>query len=207
MLITFEGIEGSGKSTQVDLLCETLTDRGYGVVKTREPGGTGFGEALRKVTLQNGLNVFPLPELLVFMAMRAQHVEEVIMPALEEGKVVLCDRFTDATYAYQGYGRAMNLGIIETLNRLVTKGIRPNLTILINLAARTGLKRKGIQTDSKDRFEVEDIAFHQKIQKAYLKMAREDQKRFFVVQGRNAPETVREAIWEKVSQLLESHGV
>ncbi len=207
MLITFEGIEGSGKSTQVDLLCETLTDRGYGVVKTREPGGTGFGEALRKVTLQNGLNVFPLPELLVFMAMRAQHVEEVIMPALEEGKVVLCDRFTDATYAYQGYGRAMNLGIIETLNRLVTKGIRPNLTILINLAARTGLKRKGIQTDSKDRFEVEDIAFHQKIQKAYLKMAREDQKRFFVVQGRNDPGTVREAIWEKVSQLLESHGV
>ena len=207
MLITFEGIEGSGKSTQVDLLYETLTGNGYSVVKTREPGGTGFGEALRAVTLQNGLNVLPLPELLVFMAMRAQHVEEVIMPALQEGMVVLCDRFVDATYAYQGHGRAMNLGIIETLNRLVTKGIRPNLTILINLAARTGLKRKNALAVAKDRVEVEELAFHQTIQKAYLRMAREDPKRFYVVQGKDDRTVIQEAIWKKVAELLENRGV
>ena len=129
MLITFEGIEGCGKSTQVDLLFDYLTTKGYNVIKTREPGGTVFGEALRDVALQKNIDVFPLSELLTIMAIRAQHVEELIMPALQDRTIVLCDRFVDASYAYQGYGRGIDLGIIETLNRLVTKGIRPNLTL------------------------------------------------------------------------------
>ncbi len=165
MLITFEGIEGSGKTTQIALLADHLKKKGRSIIQTREPGGTGFGEALRSVLLKKGFNVFPLPELLVFMAMRAQHIEEVILPALQDGSIVICDRFVDATYAYQGYGRKIDLGVIETLNRLVTRGIRPNLTILLNVSAERGLKRKAASAQM-DRIEEEDISFHQKIKKA-----------------------------------------
>lgn len=206
MLITFEGIEGSGKTTQIELLGNYLTGKGYSVVQTREPGGTGFAEALREVLLKKGLEVDPLSELLVFMAMRAQHVEEVIMPALQDGKVVLCDRFVDATYAYQGYGRKIDLGVIETLNRLVTKGIRPNLTILLNVTAERGLKRKAASSPM-DRIEEEDITFHQRIKKAYEKLAKEDPKRFFVVDGSLRVEAIHEIVRVKVSNVLKSYGI
>jgi dTMP kinase len=206
MLITFEGIEGSGKSTQAALLHEYLQNKGYTVIKTREPGGTAFGEELRKVFLQPGTKVFPLSELLVFMAMRAQHVEELIMPALQDKKIVLCDRFVDASYAYQGYGRGIDLGIIETLNRLVTKAIRPNLTILLNCSVSIGLKRKSGPGASMDRFEKEALSFHRKIQKAYLKLAKEDPKRFFVVDGKGSMDEAHRIIREKVEKLLETHG-
>jgi dTMP kinase len=204
MLITFEGVEGAGKSTQVDLLQTYLTNKGYSVLKTREPGGTLFGEELRRVFLQPHLSVSPLAELLVFVAMRAQHVEEVIMPALQERKIVLCDRFVDATYAYQGYGRGIDLGIIETLNRLATKGVRPNLTVLLNLTAAAGLKRKSGPTD---RFEKESVAFHRRIQKAYLKLAKEDSRRFFIVDAGGSVDDLHRHIREEVERLLESHGV
>jgi dTMP kinase len=208
MLVTFEGVEGSGKTTQIELLCTYLTEKGYGVVKTREPGGTAFGEALRKVSLERDLKVLPFSELLVFMAIRAQHVEEIIIPALQEGKIVICDRFVDATYAYQGYGRDINLGIIETLNRLVTKGIRPNLTILLNCTPTVGLKRKATTAGHKtDRFEIEDLSFHKKIQKAYLKLAKEDEKRFFVVDGKAGITKVHEIVRDKVDKLLEHRGI
>jgi dTMP kinase len=207
MLITFEGIEGSGKSTQVKILYEHLLSRGLGVIRTREPGGTMFGEALRKVFLQENMQVYPLSELLVFMAMRAQHVEEVIMPALQDGKIVLCDRFVDATYAYQGYGRGIDLGIIETLNRLVTKGVRPNLTILLNCTVNMGFKRKAGLDASMDRFEKEAASFHRKIRNAYLKLSKEDPKRFFVVDGKAPVGEVQRVIREKVDRLLESHGI
>lgn len=205
MLITFEGIEGSGKSTQVKLLYEHLKDKGYSVIKTREPGGTPLGEALRKVTLEKGLTVSPLSELLLFMTMRAQHVEQVIMPALQERTVVLCDRFVDATYAYQGYGRGIDLGIIETLNRLVTKGVRPHLTVLLDCTAAIGLKRKARDT-ALDRFEKEALSFHRKIRNAYVKLAQEDPKRFFVVDGKTDVVGAQTIIREKVESLLKSHG-
>jgi dTMP kinase len=160
MLITFEGIEGCGKTTQIEILGDYLTGQGHSVVKTREPGGTGFGEALRELLLKKGMNVGPLCELLVFMAMRAQHVDEVILPAIEDGKIVLCDRFTDATYAYQGSGRKIDTGIIDTLNNMVTKGIRPNLTILLDIAVEKGLRRRAASSDM-DRIEGEKISFHQ----------------------------------------------
>jgi dTMP kinase len=207
MLITFEGIEGCGKSTQVDLLFDYLTRKGHDVIKTREPGGTVFGEALRDVALQKNIDVFPLSELLTIMAIRAQHVEELIMPALQDRKVVLCDRFVDASYAYQGYGRGIDLGIIETLNRLVTKGIRPNLTVLIDCAAGLGLKRKAKDDRSLDRFEKESLSFHRKIRNAYLKLADEDQRRFFVVDGKAKVGDVHRIIKEKVESLLVHYGI
>jgi dTMP kinase len=207
MFITFEGIEGSGKTTQVEFLSEYLKSNGYNVLKTREPGGTPLGESLRRVLLQKDLNVLPLSELLVFMAIRAQHVEEVIMPALSGGTVVLCDRFTDATYAYQGYGRGTDLGIIGTLNRLVTKGVTPNLTILIDCDVDVGLKRKLIDNPQADRFEKEEVSFHEVIRAGYLKLAREDEKRFYLINGAQDVETIHEIIRDKVKTLLESHGV
>ena len=207
MLITFEGIEGCGKSTQVDLLFDYLTTKGYNVIKTREPGGTVFGEALRDVALQKNIDVFPLSELLTIMAIRAQHMEELIMPALQDRTIVLCDRFVDASYAYQGYGRGIDLGIIETLNRLVTKGIRPNLTVLIDCAAGLGLKRKAKDHRSLDRFEKESLSFHRKIRNAYLKLADEDQRRFFVVDGKSKIGDIHRLIKEKVESLLVHYGI
>ena len=206
MLITFEGIEGSGKSTQVELLNDYLLSKGHTVVRTREPGGSLFGEALRKVLLQRDMNIFPLSELLVFMAMRAQHVEQVILPALQERKIVLCDRFVDATYAYQGYGRSIDLGIIETLNRLVTKGIRPNLTILLDVDVETGLTRKALHA-TMDRFEKEALSFHQIIKDAYVKLSKEDSKRFFVVDGNREQSSVQDMIRQKVEKLISSYGI
>lgn len=205
MLITFEGIEGSGKTTQIELLYNHLKEKGYEVIKTREPGGTTFGEALRRIFLHENLNVLPLSELLVFMAMRAQHVEELILPALKDGKVVLCDRFVDASYAYQGYGRGIDLGIIETLNRFVTKGIRPNLTILLDCSVKKGLQRKAANV--MDRFEKEDIAFHQRIKNAYLKLAGEEPKRFLIVDGKKRVEDIETVIRKKVENLLKNYGI
>jgi dTMP kinase len=141
------------------------------------------------------------------MAIRAQHVEEVIMPALQNRTTILCDRFVDASYAYQGYGRGIDLGIIETLNRLVTKGIRPNLTVVIDCPAGVGLKRKSTKDRTLDRFEKEKLPFHRKIRSAYLKLAEEDQKRIFVVDGKSKVENIHRIIREKVESLLAHYGI
>jgi dTMP kinase len=206
MLITFEGIEGCGKTTQIELLSDHLSRRGYSVVKTREPGGTGFGEALRELLLKKGMNVDPLCELLVFMAMRAQHVEEVILPVIQDGKIVLCDRFTDATYAYQGSGRKIDTGIIDSLNKMVTKGLRPNLTILLDITVEKGLKRRAASSDM-DRIEEEKTSFHQRVRKAYDSLAKEDPKRFFVVDANLKIEAIHDLIKTKVTNTLKSYGI
>ncbi|MGD0487856.1 MAG: dTMP kinase [Syntrophorhabdales bacterium] len=207
MLVTFEGIEGSGKTTQVELLCKYLQEKGYQVIRTREPGGTALGEALRKVLLQKDLHLLPLSELLIFMAVRSQHMEEVITPALARGAVVVCDRFVDATYAYQGYGRGVDLGIIATLNRLVTKGVTPNLTILLDCEVDVGLARKLVHNPRLDRFEQEEAAFHEQVKRGYLKLVEEDEKRFYVINGKRDIEATHIAIRDRVERLLESHGV
>ena len=207
MFITFEGIEGSGKTTQVELLYNYLTEKGMDVVKTREPGGTIFGEALRKVFLQPDIHVYPLSELLVFMAMRAQHVEEAILPALKEGKIVISDRFSDASYAYQGYGRGIDLGIITTLNRLVTKGVTPNLTVLLNCTVDEGFKRKMVNGIALDRFEKEAIAFHKRIRQGYRNISKEEPNRFLVINGNKGIEETHRIIKNRVERLLKDHGV
>ena len=206
MLITFEGIEGCGKTTQIDLLGDHLLRQGYSVVKTREPGGTSFGEALRKLLLTKDMNVGPMCELMVFMAMRAQHMDEVILPAIKEGQIILCDRFTDATYAYQGSGRKIETQVIDTLNAMVTKGIRPNLTILLDIPVEKGLKRRAAASDM-DRIEAEEISFHQRVRKAYGRLAKEDPKRFFVVDANLKIEAIHDLIKTKVGNTLKSYGV
>jgi dTMP kinase len=206
MFITFEGIEGCGKTTQVELLYAYLKNSGRKVIKTREPGGTTFGESLRNSFLNTGAKVYPLSELFVFMAMRAQHVDELILPALREDTIVLCDRFTDASYAYQGYGRGIDPGIIETLNKLVVKGIKPDLTIFLDCPVEKGLTRKA-KSASMDRFEKEELSFHGKIKKGYEKLVEEDPKRFFVINGTLDINTIHETISEKVEDLLKDHGI
>jgi dTMP kinase len=206
MLITFEGIEGCGKTTQIELLHIYLENSGHRVIKTREPGGTAFGESLRNAFLHAKMQVYPLSELLVFMAMRAQHVDELIFPALKEGTIVLCDRFTDASYAYQGYGRGIDPNVIETLNTLVVKGIKPDLTILLDCPVEKGLTRKA-QSTSMDRFEKEELSFHRKIKKGYEKLAKENPKRFFVVNGTLDIKVIHETIRKKVEDLLKHHGI
>jgi dTMP kinase len=206
MLITFEGIEGCGKTTQIDLLSDHLVRQGYSVVKTREPGGTSFGEALRKLLLTKGMNVGPMCELMVFMAMRAQHMDEVILPAIKEGQIILCDRFTDATYAYQGSGRKIETQVIDALNAMVTKGIRPNLTILLDIPVEKGLKRRAAASDM-DRIEAEEVSFHQRVRKAYGRLAKEDPKRFFVVDASLKIEAIHDLIKTKVGNTLKSYGV
>ena len=206
MFITFEGIEGCGKTTQIELLYTYLEGSGHKVIKTREPGGTAFGESLRNTFLHAKMNVHPLSELLVFMAMRAQHVDELILPALKEGTIVLCDRFTDASYAYQGYGRGIDLNTIETLNKLVVKGVKPDLTVLLDCPVEKGLTRKA-RSASMDRFEKEKLSFHRKIKKAYEKLVKEDPERFFVVDGTLDIDTIHKAIRKKVKDLLKHHGI
>lgn len=205
MLLTFEGIEGSGKTTQLLLLKEYLEEKGFKTLNTREPGGTQLGEALRELLLRPDLNIPPLSELFIFMAIRAQHVEEVILPALKEGKIVLCDRFIDATYAYQGFGRGIDLTIIETLNRFVTKGIRPTLTILLDCDIKTGLRRKG-REKGKDRFEREGSSFHRRVRQGYLKLSKEDPKRFIVIDAKQDVMEVQRKIREKIDLFLKDHG-
>jgi len=207
MLITFEGVDGSGKTTQLELLYDYLSNNGYDVVKTREPGGTEFGEALREIFLKPGMRISSLSELLIFMAIRAQHIEEVITPCIREGKIVLCDRFVDASFAYQGGGRGVDFGIIETLNRLVTKGIRPNLTILLDCMVEIGFKRKKEAEPSMDRFEQEKTDFYKKVRSAYLKLSKEDPKRFIVINGNGTIEEIHKKIRVKVQKFLNSYGL
>lgn len=207
MLITFEGIEGSGKTTQINLLHEYLTDKGYKVIKTREPGGTPFGESLRQIFLHERTHVNPLSEMLLFMAMRTQHIEEVIIPALKEGRIVLCDRFTDATYAYQGYGRGIDIEIIENLDRLVTKGLMPDLTVYLRCDVADGIKRKADSTPEMDRFETEDVSFHERVKAAYDQISAREPERFFIIDGSDNIQNIHRIIREKVEILLKKHGV
>ncbi len=176
------------------------------VTKTREPGGTTFGESLRDAFLHAGTKIDPLAELLVFMAMRAQHVEELILPALKKGAIVLCDRFVDASHAYQGYGRGIAHNTIETLNQLVTKGVNPDLTIFLDCPVEKGLTRKA-QSALMDRFEKEKLSFHKKVKKAYEKLVKENPGRFFVVDGTLDIDMVHKIIRKKVGALLKRHGI
>ena len=206
MFITFEGIEGCGKTTQIDLLFNYLRGKGYKIIKTREPGGTAFGETLRETFLKTDSKVSPMCELLIFAAMRAQHVEELIEPALRDGYIVLCDRFSDATYAYQGYGRGLDLSTIRTLNDLSAHGISPDLTIILDCPAREGLTRKARSAEM-DRFEREEISFHNRIRKGYKELAKQNRDRFLVLDGTDNVKTIQSAIRKKIGVILRQHGI
>ena len=185
--ITFEGIEGSGKSTQIALLANNLGSAGKRIKLTREPGGTSVGDQMRKILLDpENTGLVPTAELLLYAASRAQHLQEVILPSLADNVMVLCDRFSDATLAYQGYGRGLDKGLIRTIDRLVTAGIRPDLTLLLDIDAATGIARahgrnssRGLEAEA--RFENEDIAFHERVRQGYLALAEQEPDRIQIV--------------------------
>ena len=201
LLVTFEGIEGSGKSTQVGLAKEFLDGKGCSCLVTQEPGGVPLGEGIRMLVLERGdLRIDPVAELFLFGADRAQHVAEVLRPALEEGRVVLCDRFTDATVAYQGYGRGLDIGLIEEVNRWATGGLMPDLTILLDCSVEVGIAR----ARGRDRFEREGSAFHQRVREGYLSIAQKEPRRVKVVSGEDEEGTVQEEIRKILSPLVAS---
>lgn len=182
--ITIEGPEGSGKSTHSRLLCEFLRGRGHKMLHTREPGGTKAGEAIRKVLLdKRNKDMSDECELFLFLAARAQIVREVIRPALKRGYIVVCDRFHDATVAYQGYGAGLDLKLIDGMGKFATGGLKPDLTILLDVETNVGLKRAGI----KDRMEVKSAAFHRRVRRGYLKIAKKEPRRVKVVRTTDAP--------------------
>ena len=196
--IVFEGGEGCGKSTQAKALEGQLRRLGFKTVLTHEPGGTLLGNKLRR-WLKWGRGVTTQTELFLFVASRSQLVTKVIRPALERGEVVICDRFDASTFAYQGYGRGMDLAFLETINSFVTDGLSPDLVILLDLDVEKGLKRKRMRLDC---FEREEFAFHHRVRDAYLKLAAADPERWLVVDGALPEEKVRDLIWTRVKQLV-----
>ncbi len=208
VFITFEGIEGSGKSTQIVLYANYLMAHGRAVTLTREPGGTNIGDQVRSILLDPANKTLDFKaELFLYAAGRAQHLEELIRPELEAGKIVLCDRFSDATLAYQGYGRGLDLEMIRSLDRMVTAGLRPDLTLLLDVDAAAGLARargrnrsRGLETEA--RFENEDIAFHERVRRGYLSLAREEPDRFRVVDASSAPDEIQNTIRKIVDDFI-----
>ncbi len=181
--LTLEGPEGCGKSTHAKLLYDYFLKNGYKAVHTREPGGTGIAEAIRHILLNPKYKVAPISELLLYEASRYQHTEEVIRPNLRQNKIVLCERYTDATVAYQGYGRGIDLKIISQLNKIATANLVPDLTIYLDIDVEDGLgkaKRKKDFSDG-DRIEKESIEFHRKVRNGYLRLARKESKRIKVI--------------------------
>ncbi len=209
MFITFEGIEGCGKTTQVRRLVRRMEDKKIPVVSTLEPGGTGIGNKIRRILLDvRHKNLLPLTELLLYAADRAQHVEEVIRPALKEGKWVICDRFFDATVAYQGIGRGQDMEWIETLNAWVTQGIRPDRTFLLDCPVELGLERaqsrnRDHSNQDQDRFERERADFHAGVRQGYLELARANADRFVVIDATQTEERLEQEIFGHLRPYLE----
>jgi dTMP kinase len=198
--ITFEGGEGCGKSTQSRLLLKKLEQQNIPVVLTHEPGGTALGNELRKtLKRKQDSSISPQAELFLLAASRAQLVAEVIRPALEEGKVVLCDRFTHSTMVYQGYGRGLDFTAIKMVNNMATRNLNPDLIILLDISPEQGLARK---QSLKDRFELEDLSFHRRVREGYLKMAAAEPDRWLVIDASLPKRKIAEIIWDRVSQLL-----
>jgi len=200
LFITFEGGEGCGKSTQSRLLLKKLGQQNIPVVLTHEPGGTALGNELRRtLKRKRDSSISPQAELFLLAASRAQLVAELIRPALEEGKVVLCDRFTHSTMVYQGYGRGLDFTAIKMVNNMATRYLNPDLIILLDISPEQGLARK---QSLKDRFELEDLSFHQRVREGYLKMASAEPDRWLVIDASLPKGKIAEIIWDRVSQLL-----
>lgn len=208
LFITFEGVEGSGKTTQIQRLKRYLKRRGVPCKVTREPGGPPISEKIRKILLDpNHRKLIPLSELLLYEAARAQHIYEVIKPFLKKGGVILCDRFNDATLAYQGYGRKIDRELIRKLNRLSSQGIKPDLTFLLDCPSDIGLKRalqrnRTLKNEREGRFEKEKIQFHHRVRKGYLAIAKKEPHRVKVIDTRVGEKKVFDKIREIVDELL-----
>lgn len=207
LFITFEGPEGGGKTTQIKKLAMHLQTIGQDVVLTREPGGTSISEAIRDILLDaDNQAMDDRTELLLYAAARAQHVREVIIPALKSGKTVISDRFSDSTLAYQGYGRGLDIDLIFQLNNIATKGLEPDLTILLDIDVKAGLQRvQDIQLGF-DRLEGEKIEFHEKVRHGFLTLAKQYTKRIKLISAEQKPEEIFKKIVFEVNYVLGNHN-
>lgn len=203
LFITFEGGEGCGKSTQANALYWKLRQKNLPAVLTHEPGGTTLGEQIGKMLKRKTENIHPQTELLLFAASRAQLVADVIQPALKEGEIVICDRFSHSTTAYQGYGRELDLATVQMINNLATQNVKPNIVIFLDLLSEEGLARRGKLLD---RFELQELSFHRQVRQGYLKMAAEEPDRWLVVDATLPKKKISEIIWGKVNHLLAEKG-
>jgi dTMP kinase len=206
MFITFEGIEGSGKTTQLKHIQAYLKSRGQECIVTREPGGTEIGEKIRSILLDPASkNICPISELFLYMADRAQHVKELVIPAISAGKTVLCDRFFDATIVYQGYARGLDIELIHRLHEVVLEGLKPDVTILLDLTPDIGLSRawalidNGKRDSVESRFEKENLSFHKRVRAGYLELARLEPQRFRVIDATREESKVRRDIIDAIS--------
>jgi len=199
LLITLEGIDGCGKSTQATILARRLADSGIDFLPLREPGGTAVGENIRQVLLDNCYSPSLQAELFLYMAARSELAEQVILPALRDGRIIVCDRFTDSTLAYQGYGGGVDLDFIRLLNHRATGGIVPQLTILLDLPVEAAAERRGA---SADRMESKDIRFHQRVRNGYLEIARFEPHRVVVIDASGTVEEQGELIWQLILELV-----
>lgn len=201
LFITLEGGEGSGKSTQAQALKALLEDAGRKVTVTREPAGCPLGQRARELLNDRSLKLDARSEFLLFAAARAQHVAEVIRPALDRGEVVICDRFSDSSVAYQGYGRGLDLEDVREANRMATQGLVPDLTVLLDVPVETGLGRKAGEK-APDRIGQEGAQFHERVRQGYLAMAAQEPDRFLVRDGTLLPEEITRTIWRRLEPLL-----
>lgn len=214
LFITLEGGEGSGKTSQINRLAQALTEQGYRVVTSREPGGTEEGERIRDLLVQrDGGNWTPMAEVLLLNAARSMHISEIIKPALDKGKIVICDRFTDSTVAYQGYGRDMSLDKIKEIQDAVVGDTVPNLTFILDIDVKAGLERsqkrlagnKGAEK-TEDRFERMEIEFHEKLRQGFLTIAKQDQKRYHVLDATRSIDEISEHMTQITLECLEKIG-
>jgi dTMP kinase len=209
--ITFEGPEGSGKSTQLRMLAKKLRAAGHDVLETAEPGGTAIGLQIRRVLLDaKNQELSPTAELLLMFAARAQNVDQWILPALSDGKIVLCDRFTDSTLVYQGAGRGLGTEVVYDVDRIACRGLIPDLTILIDIDVETGLarakRRNERANDSETRIDEHSIEFHREIRNAYHRLAEEEPQRIRMIDGSRAENEVLEDVWAQVRAFLASRS-
>ncbi len=195
-LITLEGIEGAGKSSHMQFIAEKLQQAGKEILLTREPGGTDLGEGIRELLLtKNEEAMFEETELLLMFAARAQHVQQIILPAIAQGKMVICDRFTDSSYAYQGGGRGIAIEKIRQLESWVLSGFKPDLTLLLDLSVETGLSRARARGEA-DRFEIETVKFFQNARDTFLNIAQDEPRRVKIIDAEQKLETVQSSIME-----------
>ena len=207
LFITFEGIDGSGKSTQMRMLASVLRLSGLDVVTTREPGGTAFGKRLRSALLDMHEYVDPLAELLLFASDRAQHVSTLLRPAIESNHIVLSDRYADATVAYQGAGRGFTRKMVSEIVELATGGLRPDLTLIFDLSVAecvTRARRRQHDGNKGDRLDSEDAAFHTRVRNAYLEIAREDPKRVRIIDATGSIDETHARVLEVVMPVIKS---
>lgn len=200
--ITIEGPEGSGKSTLTKGIIEFLKSKCYEVVYSREPGGTALGEKIRDILLISSNEMDPMTEVFLFLAARRENVSKNILPALRNGKVVICDRYTDSTLAYQGYGRGLKIKLLRRLNKMATSGIKPDITLIVDIDPETGFQR--ISGKSFDRIEKETLDFHKRVREGYLKIAKIASKRVKVLDGTKDPkELLRDALSHVLKRMDE----